>query len=296
LEEIELTTKRNAQPPGLYHLALGDILVTAVNDGIFQASFDLIAGIDPKECERIESAAFRAVPPKMTMNTFLLQIDGHVALIDAGCGVSMGPTLGMTLRNLAAIGVTPADIDSILMTHLHPDHMNGLIDGDGRAIFPRAELVVNEAELEFFTNKDSIARAPEEARGFFAEARAATDPYRDRIRTVKNGPVLPGVSALTLPGHTPGHTAWMVESSGDSVLIWGDIVHMPAVQLAAPEAGTILDIDRAQAVATRRRTLDIAIADRQRVAGIHMDFPAFGHIIRAGDGFAFVPQVWSAVL
>lgn len=286
----------NAQAPGLYHLALGDIFVTAVNDGTYQASFDLIAGIDAKECERIEGAAFRALPPKMTMNTFLLQIGGHVALIDAGCGVSMGPTLGMTLSNLATMGIRPGDVDSILMTHLHPDHMNGLIDSDGGAVFPRAELVINESELQFFTNECSVARAPEEAKGFFADARAATAPYRDRIRTVKNGPILPGVSALTLPGHTPGHTAWMVESSDDSVLIWGDIVHMPAVQLAAPQAGTILDIDPAQAVATRLRTLDMAIADRQRVAGIHMDFPAFGHITRAGDGYAFVPQVWSPVL
>lgn len=285
------------QPPGLYHLRLGDILVTAVNDGTFQATFDLIAGIDHRECERLERDAYRVVPPRMTMNTFLLQIGERRALIDTGCGVSMGPTLGFAVRNLAAMGIAPGEIDTILMTHMHPDHMNGLIDGDGRPVFPNAELVMNAAELQFFDDPASIDRAPEgEPKLFFGMMQRATAPYRQRIRTVTDGPALPGVTALTTPGHTPGHTAWIVESAGDAVLIWGDVVHMPALQLAAPEAGTILDIDREEAVATRRRVLDMVAADRMRVAGIHMDFPAFGHIARAGAGYRFVPEVWKVMV
>ena len=97
--------KPTLQPPGLYHLALGDFIVTAVNDGTYQASFDFITGVDQQECERLELAAFRVVPPRMTMNTFLLQRDGHIALIDAGRGVSMGPTLGQVVNNLAAMGI-----------------------------------------------------------------------------------------------------------------------------------------------------------------------------------------------
>ncbi len=284
------------QPPGLYHRRVGDFVVTAINDGTFQASFDLIAGIDQRECERLEREAFRALPPRMTMNAFLLHRDGRYVLIDTGCGVSMGPTLGMVLRNLATIGVGPGDIATVLMTHLHPDHMNGLIDATGAAVFPHAELVINAAELQFFDDPASIDRAPEEAKGFFAEMRTATAPYRDRIRTVQDGPALPGVTALTLPGHTPGHTAWLIESAGESVLIWGDIVHMPALQLAAPEAGTVLDIDRAQAVATRRRVLDMVATEQLRVAGVHMDFPAFGHIVKAGTGYRFVPDVWTVLI
>jgi glyoxylase-like metal-dependent hydrolase (beta-lactamase superfamily II) len=148
------------QPSGLYHLAIGDALVTAVNDGTFQAAFDLIAGIDHAECERIEAAAFRPVPPKMTMNAFLVQIGGRRTLIDTGCGASMGPTLGMVRDNLRSMGVAPEEIDTILVTHLHPDHVNGLVDEQGRAVYSKAELVVNEAELQFFRDPDSPRRAP----------------------------------------------------------------------------------------------------------------------------------------
>lgn len=289
--------KATIQPPGLYHLGIGDIVVTAVNDGTYQADFGMIINVDHQECERIERAACRVVPPRMTMNAFLLQLGDRLAMIDTGWGGSQGPMMGMVPRNLAAMGVDPADIDSVLLTHLHPDHMNGLIDGRGRAVYPRAELVINEVELNFFLDDDAPTRAPEPARGFFAEARAAIAPYRDRIRTVRDGAAaLPGVTGLTLPGHTPGHTAWIVESGGDSVLIWGDIVHMPALQLAAPAAGTVLDIDPDLGVKSRRRVLDMVAADKRRVAGIHMDFPTFGHIVRAGAGYTFVPEVWKLMI
>ncbi|MDQ0393574.1 MBL fold metallo-hydrolase [Labrys monachus] len=291
-----MTARPQCQPSGLYHLAIGDIMVTAVNDGTFQAGFDLIAGIDHEECERLERASFRPVPPKMTMNAFLVETGGRRFLIDAGCGTSMGPTLGMACRNLGHMGVGPADIDAILVTHLHPDHVNGLVDDGGQAIFPRAELWVNEAELQFFRDPASPSHAPAETFEFFEGARRATAPYADRIRTIRDGSVAPGVTAITQPGHTPGHTGWLIESGTDAVMIWGDVVHMPSLQMAAPQACTVLDIDREQAIATRRRALDMAAADRLRVAGIHMDFPCFGHVDRRGEGYAFVPDVWRATV
>lgn len=283
------------QPPGLYHLAIGDVMVTAVNDGTFQATFDMIIGVEQEECIRIEQAAFRPVPPKMTMNAFLVQTGDRIALVDTGCGKSAGPTLGMVCRNLEGMGIAPADIDTILVTHMHPDHINGLIDEDGEAVFPNAELYVNEAELAFFLDPMSPSRSPDgEPQEFFEGFRKASRPYAGRIRTVRDGSVMPNVSAVTQPGHTPGQTAWLIESDGDAVMIWGDIVHMPHLQFTAPEAATILDIDPEQAVATRRRALDMVATDRLRVAGIHHDFPAFGHVERRGRGYAFVPEVWRA--
>ena len=292
----ELIEFPRRQSSGLYHLVVGDALVTAVNDGTFQASFDLIVGIDHSECERLEKVAFRPVPPKMTMNAFLVQMAGRRMLIDTGCGVSMGPTLGMLTDNLRSMGVEPDDIDTVLMTHLHPDHVNGLIDEHGQAVFPKAEIVVNATELNFFRDPDSPSRSPPETLDFFEGARLATAPYADRIRAVREGPVFPGVTAVIQAGHTPGQTAWLIESGNDSVMIWGDVVHMPNLQMAAPQAGTVLDIDREQAVATRRRALEMAATDRIRVAGTHFDFPAIGHIERRAAGFGFVPEVWRAVV
>lgn len=277
---------------GLHSQKVGDVMVTAINDGIFQASFDLIAGLSQQDCEALERSAFRAVPPRMTMNTFLLHLDGHLALIDTGCGISMGPTLGKTVEHLAELGLHPEDIDTVLITHLHPDHANGLIDAAGAAVYPRAELVLHGAELDYFLDEDSPSRSPEETQEFFPGAKAAIAPYRDRIRTVRNGPVLPHVSAVLQPGHTPGQTAWLIDSQGEQIMIWGDIVHMPSIQLPAPHAGTVLDIDPALAITTRRRTLDMAVSTRLRVAGIHLDFPAFGHIEQAGEGYRFIPDVW----
>jgi glyoxylase-like metal-dependent hydrolase (beta-lactamase superfamily II) len=282
------------QPLGLFHFPIGDALVTAVNDGTFQASFDLIVGIDHSECERLEKSAFRPVPPKMTMNAFLVQMAGRRMLVDTGCGVSMGPTLGMLADNLRSMGIEQEDIDTVLMTHLHPDHVNGLIDEHGHAVFPKAELVVNEAELNFFRDPDAPSRSPPETLEFFEGARLATARYTDRIRTVRDGPVFPGVTAVTQAGHTPGQTAWLIESGDESVMIWGDVVHMPHLQMAAPQAGTVLDVDREQAVATRKRALDMAATERIRVAGTHFDFPAIGHIERRATGFGFVPEVWRA--
>jgi glyoxylase-like metal-dependent hydrolase (beta-lactamase superfamily II) len=290
-ETIEFPRRQTA---GLHHLVVGDALVTAVNDGTFQASFDLIVGIDHSECERLETAAFRPIPPKMTMNAFLVQIGGRRMLVDTGCGVSMGPTLGMLTDNLQSMGVEPEDIDTVLMTHLHPDHVNGLVDEHGQAAFPKAELVVNEADLNFFRDPDSPGRSPPETLEFFEGARIAVAPYADRIRSIRDGPVFPGVTAVTQAGHTPGQTAWLIESGSDALMIWGDVVHMPSLQMAAPQAGTVLDIDREQAIATRKRALDMAATDRIRVAGTHFDFPAIGHIERRTTGFGFVPEVWRA--
>lgn len=285
----------DSQPSGLYHIAIGDIIVTAINDGTFQASFDLIAGISHEECARIESSGFRPVPPKMTMNAFLVQTGDHIALVDSGCGASMGPTLGRVCRNLAVMDLTPDDIDTLLVTHMHPDHINGLVDTQDQKVFKNADVFVNEKELAFFRDPMSPSRSPDgEPQDFFPNYRRVMTPYEDRIRTVRDGPVLPGVTAITHPGHTPGQTSWLIESGGDAVLIWGDVVHMPHLQFTAPQAGTILDIDREQAVATRRRTLDMVAKDRLRVAGIHMDFPTFGHVEKRGDGYAFIPDVWRA--
>jgi glyoxylase-like metal-dependent hydrolase (beta-lactamase superfamily II) len=285
--------KPERQVPSVYHLAVGDVLVTALNDGVLEGSFEWLAGIPSADAEALHEACFRPVPPRITVNAFLLHLPGKLVLVDAGCGGAMGPETGRLAANLAAMGVVPGSVDAILSTHLHPDHVGGLVDSAGRAVFPNAELIVHAAEPRFWGDDAILAKASDQEAQFAELARATIRAYGNRMREITDGEVLRGVTAVPEPGHTPGHTGWLISSGGDSLLIWGDIVHMPGVQFARPEAGMGFDIDPAQAIATRARIFDMAATDRLRVSGMHLDFPAFGHVTRDRGGYAFVPEVWS---
>ena len=285
--------KPERQVPGVYHLTVGDVLVTALNDGVLEGSFDWLAGIPSADAEALHHARFRPVPPRITVNAFLLHLHGKLVLVDAGCGGSMGSDTGRLAASLAAMGVVPGSVDAILSTHLHPDHVGGLLDSAGRAVFPNAELIVHAAEPRFWGDDAILAKASDQEAQFAELARASMRAYGNRTREITDGEVLRGVTAVPEPGHTPGHTGWLISSGGDSLLIWGDIVHMPGVQFARPEAGMGFDVDTAQAIATRARIFDMAATDRLRVSGMHLDFPAFGHLTRDGAGYAFVPEVWS---
>jgi glyoxylase-like metal-dependent hydrolase (beta-lactamase superfamily II) len=208
-----------------------------------------------------------------------------------------GPSLGRLAGNRAALGVKPADIDTVLVTHLHPDHVGGLVDAGGQAVFPNAELVVHAVESAYWSDPAVLAAAPEGQEKQAVRLSLATiAAYRDRTRSVTGGEVLGGVTAVPAPGHTPGHTGWLIASGGDGLLVWGDIVHLPGLQFARPDAGMAFDVDGALAIATRRRILDMAATDRLCVAGMHMDFPGFGHVVRAGSGYAFIGEPWNGEL
>ena len=245
--------------------------------------------------EAVLHSAFRVLPPRITVSCFLVQRAGRRILIDSGSGTStvLGEGHGKARGWLAALGVTPAEIDTVLVTHAHVDHVSGLVDADGERFFPNAEIVLHEAEPAFWLDEAIAARAPEARRQAFASARHGLTPYRDRLRTLRHGQeAVAGISAHHLPGHTPGHCGWLIADGGDAVLVWGDVVHLPGLQFARPEAGLAFDVDFAQAQATRARVFDMAATERLRVAGAHLDFPTFGHVAKAAEGYAFVPEVW----
>jgi len=279
---------------GIHHVSVGDIIVTALNDGVAEGSVDLLAGLPAAEAEALQRAEFRKLPPRLTISAFLLTIGGKHVLIDGGSGSAMGPGHGMLHTHLATLGIDPGAIDTVLVTHAHIDHVAGLIDDAGGARFPNAELVINATERDFWLDAGIAAAAPEPARASFALATRCLTPYGNRTRTVTHGEAaLPGVVVHHLPGHTPGHSGWMLSSGSDSMLIWGDVVHMPGVQFARPEAGMVFDVDTGQGRASRAQAFDMAATDKLRVAGMHLDFPTFGHVVRAGSGYAFIPEVWS---
>ncbi len=282
------------QNPGVHSIKIGDITVTALNDGQFQANSAIVNGITAEQADAAEAAAFRFVPPKITINAFVLTIGGKHILVDTGCGTAFGPAMGKSRDKLATLGITHASVETILVTHAHVDHVCGLIDPEGKGVFPNAELVMHEAEPAFWLNEANAAAAPDAAKDAFKAAQAALGPYAGRIRTLAGGQEgVPGVALQPLPGHTPGHSGWLVTSGSESLLIWGDVVHLPGVQFAHPQAGLAFDTDSDLARTSRLQALEMAAAEKLLVAGMHLDFPTFGYVAKAAEGFAFVPKVWA---
>lgn len=282
-----------AQVPGYYRHRVGDMVVTAVSDGVIDLPLELMHGIEPEAASALLTQAFRAPAPRAHVNAFLVQGGGRTVLIDTGAGGKMGPALGQLQANLTAAGTTPGDVDLVLLTHFHGDHSGGLTSTAGEAVFPRAELVAPKDDVDFWFDDAKASAAPKDKKHAFAAARAAAAPYQARLRLFSDPDVAPGIRAIPLPGHTPGHTGYMVEAGGEQMLVWGDIFHVPDVQARRPEVSVGLDVDPAGAVATRRRALDMAAQDRLLVAGMHMHFPTFSHIARLADGYAVVPVAWS---
>ncbi len=268
---------------------IGDIEVTALGDGVLTTSLDVVLGMERDEKERL--AGIKATDPlPISVNAFLLKRAGRHALIDTGAGHTMGPTLGRLPENLRALAVAPDEIDTIFLTHLHPDHSNGLVDAAGRPHYPNAELVVHETEAAFWLDRDVTTAPNDRIRRGIANNRVSTAPYRGRLRTVLDGEAMPGVAAVLMAGHTPGHTGWLIQSGQDGLLIWGDLVHLAAIQMARPDTGLVYDVDPQTACATRKRMFDRIAADKLKVGGAHMDFPGFGAIVRKGAGFGFEPD------
>ncbi len=282
--------------PGVLRLKLGDAIVTALLDGSIDLPLAVFPRTDQPEAAAVLEREFAQMPVRAALNAFLVQQAGRTVLIDTGASTGLGPSLGRLPAALAAAGIDVASIDMVAMTHLHPDHVNGLLTPSGLAAFPNAELVLHAAEHAFWTDDGARARTPADFQPFFDAARAGIAPYATRTRLLSRAGemVVPGLTALPLPGHTPGHTGYRVTSNGRDLLIWGDIVHAPALQFARPDWSIAFDVDMDAAIATRLRTMDMAAADRVLIAGMHLDFPGFGHVQASTEArsYRFVPIPW----
>ena len=286
-----------SQIPGVYRRRIGDIVVTAISDGYLDGAYEFMRDITPQDAERILKDAYRPAPPRISINCFVIHSAGRVALVETGSGNSMGPTLGKMPQNLAAAGVDTKSIDTILLTHMHPDHSNGLTDENGVAKFPHVELVVAERDVDHWFDDAAMARATERQKlRFFQWAREQIAPYQKQRRDAK-GEVFPGVTAEPIPGHTPGHTAYRIASKGEQLLIWGDIVHIPDIQTRRPDVYMEPDVDGQAAIAMRKRVFDMVATDRLLAAGMHMHFPGFLNLNRRPNGgYELVPEIWKQAL
>jgi len=292
-----MTKVPETQIPGVYHRRVGDIVVTAISDGFLDGTLDVLRNITQDEARQILTDNFR--PARRTaVNAFLIYSAGRLALMETGSGNYMQPTAGKVLANLRAAGIDPAAIDTVLLTHMHPDHSAGLTDmTTGKRNFPNAELVMHENEPKHWFDDTKMAAANERGKKLFFQAgREQAGPYKDRWRLFKEGEVFPGVTAIPRHGHTPGHTTFLVSSGKEQLLIWGDTVHVPEVQTARPEVCMDFDTDPDAAAASRRKVFDMAATDKLLVTGMHLHFPGFSRLVRRGPAYQLIPAAWEHAL
>jgi glyoxylase-like metal-dependent hydrolase (beta-lactamase superfamily II) len=284
------------QGPGVYRTKLGDYQLTALYDGTWYLPIDdkFIRNAGGAEVNAALAAAF--LPPSVLPITFtalLVNTGSRLILIDTGTAGQITDTAGTMLANLAVAGVSPDAIDTILISHFHSDHINGIKTKDGDKVFPKAEILVPEPEWTFWMDDGNENRATGSVLAYFRNARRIFRDIAKEVRHFKPGSeVAPGIVSIPAYGHTPGHTAFAIHSGKESLLAMSDTVRNPYLFARHPDWQPIFDMDGPQAVAVRRRMLDQAASDRMFVEAYHFPFPASGHIVRTATGYELVPVEW----
>ncbi|MBL4833908.1 MAG: MBL fold metallo-hydrolase [Pseudomonas sp.] len=286
--------KQQEQVPGYYRMNLGEFEVTALYDGYVDLDPALLKGIDDDNLDALLSRMFVSAENgvQTAVNAYLVNTGTELVLVDVGAAQCFGPTLGNIASNLKASGYQTEQVSMVLLTHLHPDHACGLRNSDGSATYPNATVYVPRAEAAYWLNAELAATMPEAAQPFFKMAQAAVEPYQSRKRLKQYGrdtELMPGLRTVPTNGHTPGHNAYLFQSEGQDLMVWGDIVHSHTVQFARPDVTIEFDVDSEKALATRKDMFNDAAKNRFWVAGAHLPFPGLGHVRRDGAAFAWVP-------
>lgn len=281
-----------AQAPGYYRMMLGDFEVTALSDGTVDLPVDkLLTHIKPAQLEKALSRAHLKAPVETSVNAYLINTGSQLVLVDTGAGNLFGPTLGKLMANLKAAGYQPEQVDAVLITHMHSDHLGGLMAGDKRA-FPNATVHLAKAEADFWLSADNMKKAPAEMQTTFQNATAMLTPYStaDKLKPFAGDTELvPGIKAITTPGHTPGHSTYSVESKGQKLVLWGDLMHVAAVQFADPSVTIQFDTDSKAAAAQRKKAYADAAKQGYWFGAAHVSFPGIGHVAPEGKGYVYFP-------
>jgi glyoxylase-like metal-dependent hydrolase (beta-lactamase superfamily II) len=294
---LDAAPRHHDQVPGYYRLKVGDLEVTALFDGtgVFdphwlngtKATMDGVVKALDEDPHMLDVAD----------TGFLVNTGKQLILVDVGAGTWWGgPAFGRLAGSLRGAGHTPEEVDIVLVTHLHSDHVGGLTTQDGKRVFPNADVYVAKAESDFWLSPEIAAKAPKDAQPFFQSAQAIAAPY---IKAGKwhmfsgSEPIVDGVQVIPLPGHTPGHTGYEFSSKGQKILFWGDIIHALRVQLQHPEVTAIFDIDPPAALATRSELLSKLAREDVLIAGPHMNFPGLGHLHKEESGYSWAPVVFT---
>ncbi|HBT1904474.1 TPA: MBL fold metallo-hydrolase [Klebsiella pneumoniae] len=271
-------------PAPFYTLTAGDLTVTAVSDGLMSAPLSLLSGISREEAEHLQRHSGLASPETIGIGAYLIRGRGNTVLVDTGTGGANGVG-GELIANLARLGVGPEEIDAILLTHAHPDHIGGLLSAAGTPAYPNATVFLPTRESAYWLATSTFDNASDRGRRNVLLVRRVLANCAAQIRGVDDAEVIAGIRPCPLPGHTPGHTGYRLEAGDTSLLIWGDIVHFPSIQSARPEASVAFDVDPEQARRTREILLRQAASERWLIAGMHLGLPGFARVENTASGY-----------
>jgi len=288
------------QAPGYYRMMLGDFEVTALNDGTVDLPMDkLLTGAKPGQVLRALQHAYLGTPLETSVNGYLINTGAKLVLVDTGAASLFGPTLGKLLGHLKAAGYQPEQVDEIYITHLHGDHVGGLLS-EGKAAFPNAVVRIDQREADYWLSESNMDKAPEAAQGGFKGAMMSIKPYQEagRFKPFEGSPqgveLVPGVRAVSTYGHTPGHNVYVAESKGQKLAIWGDLMHVAAVQFPDPSVTIQFDSDSKAARPQREKAYADAAKNGYYVGVAHVAFPGIGRLRADGKGYIWVPANYSS--
>jgi glyoxylase-like metal-dependent hydrolase (beta-lactamase superfamily II) len=286
------------QVPGFYRLKVGDLEVTALYDGTGVFDPHWLNGTNVTMDGVVKALHEDPHMLDVVDSGFLVNTGKQLILVDAGAGTWWGgAALGRLAGSLRSAGYTPEEVDLVLVTHLHSDHVGGLTTQDGKRVFPNADVYVAKAESDFWLSPEIAAKAPKDAQPFFQSAQAIAAPYikAGKWHTLTGSePIVDGMQLVPLLGHTPGHTGYEFSSKGQRILFWGDTIHAQRVQFPHPEVTVVFDIDPAAAAATRNQLLSKLAREDVMIAEPHSSvFPPLGHLRKEGSGYSWVPVVFT---
>lgn len=285
------------QGPGFYRMMLGSYEVTALLDGTHDFPVDTVmTNVTRDQVNHDLASDDLSMPVQGSINAFLINTGSQLILIDTGAGVLYGDCCGRLLANLRAAGYRPEQVDLVLLTHMHKDHLGG-VNLNGKAAFPNAVVRASRREADYWLDARNKVAAPAFLSSFFDAAAQSVAPYvaTGRFQPFDGDAVLaPGIHALAAPGHTPGHTAYVVQSGNQTLLVWGDVIHVASIQLRDPAATVEYDSDASAAQQTRYGLLALAASQHYVVGAVHIAFPGLGHVRPDGGGYRWIPLNYDA--